>query len=264
MKQKQFNRKAGAIYVMSYTKNNISIIALLLTIFIFGGAYFIQNQVFTLEPSSYQEPLHTAYSKIIPIQEQKEQIKPVQIASNLADTFIHPNEQKVKKSPLLEEIKQAEKQQEEIKQKYTTQRQVVQANKDNTWRIQIPKIGLNAHIQEGATTDILLSAVGHFKGTATWNGNVCLAGHNRGYLCNFFQKIKNLAIGDEIIYSTAQGKRIYKVQTNQVILETDWSYIEKTTDNRITLITCEANRGEYRRCVQAVQIAEKYHKIDER
>lgn len=137
-----------------------------------------------------------------------------------------------------------------------TQRQIVQANLVNKWRIQIPKLNLDAHIEEGTTDDILLRAVGHFENTGKWNGNVCLAGHNRGYQCNFFQKIKDLKVGDEIIYCTAQGKKVYQVQTNKVILETDWSYIENTKDDRITLITCEENRGEYRRCIQGVQVSE--------
>lgn len=138
-----------------------------------------------------------------------------------------------------------------------TQRQIVQANLSNQWRIQIPKLNLDVHIEEGTTPDVLLRAVGHFEDTSQWNGNVCLAGHNRGYQCNFFQEIKRLKIGDEIIYYTNQGKKVYQVQINQVILETDWSYIENTQDNRITLITCEENRGEYRRCIQAIQIAEE-------
>lgn len=137
-----------------------------------------------------------------------------------------------------------------------TQRQIVQANLVNKWRIQIPKLNLDAHIEEGTTDDILLRAVGHFENTSKWNRNVCLAGHNRGYQCNFFQKIKDLKVGDEIIYCTAQGKKVYQVQTNKVILETDWSYIENTKDDRITLITCEENRGEYRRCIQGVQVSE--------
>lgn len=137
-----------------------------------------------------------------------------------------------------------------------TQRQIVQANLVNKWRIQIPKLNLDAHIEEGTTDDILLRAVGHFENTGKWNGNVCLAGHNRGYQCNFFQKIKGLKVGDEIIYCTTQGKKVYQVQTNKVILETDWSYIENTKDDRITLITCEENRGEYRRCIQGVQVSE--------
>lgn len=137
-----------------------------------------------------------------------------------------------------------------------TQRQIVQANLANMWRIQIPKLNLDAHIEESTTSDVLLRAVGHFEDTSSWNGNVCLAGHNRGYQCNFFQKIKNLKWGDEIIYCTKQGKKVYQVQINKIILETDWSYLEKTKDNRITLITCEENRGEYRRCIQAVQVSE--------
>jgi len=137
-----------------------------------------------------------------------------------------------------------------------TQRQIVQANLSNKWRIQIPKLNLDAHIEEGTTANVLLRAVGHFEDTNRWNGNVCLAGHNRGYQCNFFQKIKTLKLGDEIIYCTKQGKKIYQVQTNKIILETDWSYLKDTKDNRITLITCEENRGEYRRCIQAVQVSE--------
>ena len=72
---------------------------------------------------------------------------------------------------------------------------------------------------------------------------------------NFFQKNINLAIGDEIIYTTTNGKKVYKVQTNKVILETDWSYLKPSKENKITLITCEENRREYRRCVQAVEVA---------
>ena len=53
---------------------------------------------------------------------------------------------------------------------------------------------------------------------------------------------------------TTNGKKVYRVQTNKVIKETDWSYLENTKDNRITLITCEENRREYRRCIQAVEI----------
>lgn len=124
----------------------------------------------------------------------------------------------------------------------------------NEWRIKIPKINIDAPIKKGTTQDILATAVGHFENTAIWNGNVPLAGHNRGYNCNFFQNIKYLENGDEIIYCTEKGERKYKVVTNKIIKQTDWSYISETTDNRVTLITCVENMFEYRRCVQAVEI----------
>lgn len=211
-------------YDMSYTKKSLNIVTLLCITIIFIFLYLIYNNIFkSITKASYQKS-NVIYSKTIPIQTSNK------IISN-------PKQTRNSKNLL-------------------TQRQVAKINKTNPWRIQIPKLSINIHIEEGTTDKVLLKAVGHFEETCKWNGNVGLAGHNRGYKCNFFQKIKNLKIGDEIIYCTKEGKRVYKVQTNKVILETDWSYLQETKDNRITLITCEENRGEYRRCVQAMQVLE--------
>lgn len=127
-------------------------------------------------------------------------------------------------------------------------------DKSNKWRIEIPKIGLNAPIREGTTQEIMLEAVGHFTETPKDTGNVGLAAHNRGYECNFFERVKELNKGDKIIYRTASKTRTYLVETNTVIKQTNWNYLEPTKDNRITLITCEKDRREYRRCIQAVEI----------
>ena len=231
---------------MSYTKKNLNVITILLTILIFICLYLISSQISLLFTSKNYS--NSVNSKIIPIQEHEETIELMSISNNIADNLIH--------YITFKEADDTTALQQDEQEEFKTQRQVIQANKNNNWRIQIPKISLDAHIKEGTTSNVLLTAVGHFEETTTWNGNVCLAAHNRGYLCNFFQKIKNLKIGDEIIYCTKEGKRVYKVQTNKIILETDWSYIEQTKDNRITLITCEENRSEYRRCIQAVQILE--------
>lgn len=215
---------------MSYTKKNISVIALMLLILIFICIYLTSLQISFLFTS--QNNSKEIYSKTIPIKEQNSELSLASIKSDIGYNLSEKSE------------------------KLNTQREVTKENINNTWRIEIPKIGLNAHIMEGTDQDILLKSVGHFEYTSTWNGNVCLAAHNRGYLCNFFEKIKNLKIGDEIIYYTEEGEKVYKVQINKVILATDWSYIEETENNKITLITCEENRSEYRRCVQAVQILE--------
>ena len=132
---------------------------------------------------------------------------------------------------------------------YSNQKEI-----ENIWRIEIPKIGLIAPIKAGTTQEILAEAVGHFNESQKWNGNVALAGHNRGYNCNFFQNIKKLKKGDKIIYYTENGKREYSVEMNEIIYQTDWRYIEDTIDNRITLITCVENMYEYRRCIQAKEI----------
>ena len=78
-----------------------------------------------------------------------------------------------------------------------------------------------------------------------------------GYQVNYFGKLKDLQIGDEIIYKTKYGTRKYKVYVKTIIKDTDWSYLRNTEDNRITLITCVENKPELRRCIQALEIEEE-------
>ena len=126
--------------------------------------------------------------------------------------------------------------------------------KSNNWRIKISKIHLDAPIIEGTEKEILRKAVGHFESSSIWNGNVALAAHNRGYKYNYFAEVKKLELGDIIIYQTEYGQRKYEVVRNEIIKETDLSCIQNTKENKLTLITCEENKREYRRCIQASQI----------
>ena len=64
--------------------------------------------------------------------------------------------------------------------------------KDNLWKIQIPKISLDASISEGTSKEIMDKYVGHFEETSLKSGNVGLAAHNRGYAVNYFANIKSL------------------------------------------------------------------------
>lgn len=73
-----------------------------------------------------------------------------------------------------------------------------------------------------------------------------------GYPVNYFARLKELEVGDEIIYKVNNGIRNYKVETIKIIEETDWSYLEKTKENKITLITCVENTPSKRLCVQAI------------
>ena len=108
--------------------------------------------------------------------------------------------------------------------------------------LKIEKINLNGTVKEGSTNEILRDYIGHIEETAKYDGNVGLAAHNRGNKYSYFARINELEPGDEIVYTTKYGERKYIVDTKKEILETDWSKLEGTTDNRLTLITCIKNK----------------------
>lgn len=120
--------------------------------------------------------------------------------------------------------------------------------------LEIPKIELTAPIQEGTSEEVLNQAIGHFSESAFWNGNVAFANHNRSKYVQYFEKINQLQLGDEIIYKTRLGTRTYAVYESVVIESTDWSVIANTEDNIVTLITCIENNPDARLCVKAKEI----------
>lgn len=121
------------------------------------------------------------------------------------------------------------------------------------WYILIPSINVKAPIGNGTSIEVLNTKIGHFDETAIEYGNIGLAAHNRGYQYNFFENLKNLKQEDEITYVHENFRKTYIVEKNEIILNSDWSKLEKTEDNLITLITCVENEPRYRRCVQAVE-----------
>lgn len=116
--------------------------------------------------------------------------------------------------------------------------------------LEIPSINLKLSIAEGIENDVISKYVGHFPSTALINGNVGLAGHNTQ---KFFANLKRIKKGDEIVYNFLLGSKTYIVDTIVEIQEDDWSYLEDTEDNKITLITCIRNQPTKRLCIQATE-----------
>lgn len=128
-----------------------------------------------------------------------------------------------------------------------------QSKEESSWYLEIPSINLKADIKEGTTKEILDDFIGHFEETKKDTGNIGLAAHNRGYKNNYFENLKKLKEGDLIYYQFEENKREYIVTKHTIIKDTDWSYLEDTEENTLTLITCVENEPEYRRCIQATQ-----------
>lgn len=202
--------------MFSYTNKNVNIISLIVSIIIF----ILINQV-TLFLS--QLDLSNLISKDNQVKEVIE-------------------ESIYKEEPINNEIKIEEKKEE-----------IAKNNNKIIWKIEIPIISLSAEISEGTTSEVMNKYVGHFKDTSKTLGNIGLAAHNRGYPVNYFQNIKKLKKGDKIIYQYDKYKNTYIVDKIQIINDTDWSKLEQTEDNIITLITCVENEPLYRRCIQAIE-----------
>ena len=123
---------------------------------------------------------------------------------------------------------------------------------DENWNITISKIGLKASIAEGVSIDVLSKSIGHYENSGTVNSNICLKAYSSGNDVNYFENIKNLRAGDEIIYKKDDFERTYIVEFSGVINSNDLSYLSQGDDNMITLITNIENEPGYLRCVQAV------------
>ena len=118
----------------------------------------------------------------------------------------------------------------------------------------IPSLGIRFKAYEGTDSAAMHKGVGHFPSTSVWDGNIGLCGHNRGSSHNI-GSIKDLEIGDTIRYETSLGTRTYQVSLVKIIDWTDWNYLNSTSDNRITLITCLAGQSTKRVCVQGIEVS---------
>ncbi|MEY8318852.1 sortase [Oscillospiraceae bacterium 50-58] len=119
--------------------------------------------------------------------------------------------------------------------------------------IKIPSLKIDMKLWEGETNASMKKGLGHYSFTSAWDGNIGVCGHNRGtkYAIG---SIKNLEKGDTITYTTIYGTRTYAVTQVRIISSTDWSYLQGTSDNRLTLTTCLADHPESRVMVQAVEV----------
>lgn len=119
--------------------------------------------------------------------------------------------------------------------------------------LKIPAIGLSVKVYQGTGGSTLSKGAGHFSETSIWDGNCCIAAHNRGVNA-YFGKIHTLEPGDTVTFTTKLGTRTYAVSSVEKVSETDTSGTASTADNRITLYTCVRDQRDYRWKVVATEI----------
>ena len=116
--------------------------------------------------------------------------------------------------------------------------------------VKIDKINYEGLVSKGTSLSTLENYVGHFENTPYLNGNVCLAAHNTN---KFWAKLHTLQVGDKITYTSFLGTKEYSVTNVSTISETDWSVLDNTNENTLTLITCVKGQPNLRLCVQALE-----------
>jgi sortase A len=106
--------------------------------------------------------------------------------------------------------------------------------------IEIPKIELTAAIGKDVSTETLKYSVGHFEGTALpgEKGNCSIAGHRSYTYSEFFNRLDELAIGDEITIKTPEGTFKYVVYDKFVVEPSRVEVLDATEDSTLTLVTC--------------------------
>jgi sortase A len=117
----------------------------------------------------------------------------------------------------------------------------------------VERFNKTVKVFEGENLDNLKKGAGHFSNTSAWDGNVALAGHNRGGSA-YFSFVKDLNNGDRLTYTTRYGTRTYQVVSKTQINEWDNLPLSWSAENILTLITCVADVPELRYCVIAVEI----------
>ena len=110
---------------------------------------------------------------------------------------------------------------------------------EQTIRIQIPAIKVDAPVVQGDGWDQLRKGVGQNIGSANpgKNGNVVLSAHNDVF-GEIFRDLDKLQTGDQVILFTTTRQYTYTVQKSLVVEPTFVEVMKETADPVVTLISC--------------------------
>lgn len=105
--------------------------------------------------------------------------------------------------------------------------------------IEIPAIGVSKNLYQGVSLTTLDRGPGHWPGTALPGqyGNAVIGGHRTSH-DKPFRDVDQLVAGDEIIYTTADGRFVYLVTEVFIIDPTDVWIIDQEPGYITTLFAC--------------------------
>lgn len=129
------------------------------------------------------------------------------------------------------------------------------ADVDSIGVLNIEKIGVSIQVYDSENTmEDMKKGASHYRSTSYWDGNIGMAAHIGNATYSYFERLHELRRGDVLEYETTLGIRQYKVESISTIADDDWSLLERTDTNCLTLTTCIAGSETQRLCVRAVEV----------
>jgi sortase A len=122
--------------------------------------------------------------------------------------------------------------------------------------IRIPKIGVDKYVVQGVGLADLRKGPGHYPQTPLpgEQGNAAIAGHRTTYGAPF-NRLDELAPGDDVLVTTVKGSFTYKVATTHVVKPDQVEVLDPTPTPTLTLTTCNPKYSAKERLVVVANLA---------
>ena len=102
--------------------------------------------------------------------------------------------------------------------------------------LRAPSLGLEVPVYESASDLHMDLGAGVIEGMSYPHepGHIGIAGHRDGY----FRALKDIAVGDALVLDTLDGEKRFVVEELKIIDPEEVAYLDYTTDQRLTIVTC--------------------------
>ncbi|MBW3622409.1 MAG: sortase [Armatimonadetes bacterium] len=124
--------------------------------------------------------------------------------------------------------------------------------------VQIPSIGVDAVVIEGAGKWELVIGPGHLPGSAGAGGaGNCVIGAHRNLWDATFADLPKVKPGDKVYVITSKDRHTYVIDWSKEIRTSYKKPLRNTKDSRITLVTCVLPFDSHRRWVAQGHLVEE-------
>ncbi|MFN2527055.1 MAG: class E sortase [Actinomycetota bacterium] len=131
---------------------------------------------------------------------------------------------------------------------------------DALTKLEIPRLGVDTIVVEGATQAALYAGAGHYPETPLPGevGNVAIAGH-RTTFGKPFARMDELVPGDKVVLTTPLARHVYEIDTRPWVVDAfDWSPVENYPlgGSFLTLTSCHPEGSATQRIVVRAHLVE--------